>query len=256
MILAAAALYISYGIAMTVMHTSFIYPFSQRDYPLPGFERVSVTGGGAAPIPLRLALGGPDQPAVLFFMGNAGSVGIFAPWLDLHRDAGRMIAAMEYPGGGGNPGTPSETRLKAQALAAYDWLAAQTDAPIVLHGYSMGSGLAIHVAANRPAAAVILDAPFARLCDLMADASNLPACRMPVQRWDSMADAPQVRAPVLILHGEGDRLIPLSQGRIIANALERAGNPVDFVPLAGGTHENLIDLPGYADRVNSFIGGL
>jgi uncharacterized protein len=248
------ALYLTYGLAMTLLHPALIYPFSQANMAVPGFEQIKLADEGGQPMIIRYAKGNPDSPVILFFMGNIGAISLFQPMLQMHQRSQRTVAALEYPGGGGNPGATSETLLKAQALAAYDWLDAQTDAPIVVHGYSLGTGLAIHVAARRPVWGVVLEAPFAKLCHMMQDKSWLPACQMPVQRWDSLADASVVTAPVLILHGEEDALVPISEGRALAAGLVQA--KVDFAPIPEGTHLNLSRHPGYADLITRFIGGL
>lgn len=253
MLMLTVTVYLSWGVAVTLLHPAFLYPFSPRDYLLPDYTQTSAPVPDATPVPVMLAEGNSDKPAVLFFMGNFGSIGIFAPWLEQHRAEGRTIAAMEFRGGGGNPGRPSETRLKADALAAHDWLAERSGRPVVLHGYSLGTGLALHVAARRKVAGVVLEAPYARLCALIADATGLPACLMPVQRWDSLADVPNISAPVLILHGLQDQVIPPSAGTELASALRANAKQVDFVSLPEGTHENLANLPDHARLINAFI---
>jgi uncharacterized protein len=253
MLVFAASLYFSWGIAVTFLHPVFLYPFTPQTYPLPEYTTVSAPLPDAPAVPLSFIAGSPDAPAVLFFMGNAGSIGVFRPWLDLHRNAGRTVAGMQFRGGAGVPGRPSEARLKADALAAYDWITAETGGPVIVHGYSLGTGLALHVAARREVLGIVLDAPFARLCDLIARATWLPACRMPVQRWDSLADAPRIGAPVLILHGLRDRVIPPAEGQRLADALRASGVQVEQVPLRQGTHENLASLPGHAKAINAFI---
>lgn len=146
--------------------------------------------------------------------------------------------------------------MKADALAAYDWLTDQHDGPIVVHGYSLGTGLALHVAAHRPVSAVVLDAPYMRMCELMARASYLPACVLPgAQRWDSTVDVPDVTAPVLIQHGSADQLIPISHGERLAQLMRDSAMPVKFAPISGATHDNLPVQPGYAARIDGFLAG-
>jgi fermentation-respiration switch protein FrsA (DUF1100 family) len=250
MFLAGFGLYLAYGAGMVALHPSFIYPFAQGEWPLPlTYEAVPLPD--REPARLRVAMG--DGPAVLYFMGNAGSIGLFGTSLEQHRRTGRTVVALEYRGGGGLTGWPSEKLLKEDALAAYDWLDAQTDQPIVVHGYSLGSGLALHVAAERPVAGVILDAPFARLCELMARASALPACWLPVQRWDSLALVDQVRAPVLIQHGGQDALIPPEQGERLAKALESNGQQVEFHLLPKADHLDITSDAEWGKVIERFL---
>ena len=139
-------------------------------------------------------------------------------------------------------------------MAAYDWLDAQTDQPIVVHGYSLGSSIALYVATQHDAAGVTLDAPFARMCEQMTRQARLPACWLPgVQKWDSLALADQIAEPVMIQHGVDDGLALLGDGQRVADALVGNGVDVAFNAVAGGTHVNLIDQPGYAERIDDFV---
>ena len=248
-----AGAYIAYAAIMVALHPQFIYPFGPHPLTRPDFRQEVVTARGIA-----MATSTQEgETAVLFFMGNGGALAYFSPMLDAHLAAGRSVAAMEYPGGGGIPGKPSEARLKADALTAYDWLAGQHDGPIVVHGYSLGTGLALHVAANRPVTAVILDAPYMRMCELMARASYLPACFLPgVQRWNSAADVPVLTVPVLIQHGSADQLIPIAQGQRLTQLMQDNGVPVTFHGINGATHDTLPVQPGYAGRIADFLAKL
>lgn len=251
--LAAAALgaYVAYGLVMIRLHPAFLYPFAADVAEIEGFARTDVPVAGADPVGV-LAGGPPGGPPVLFFMGNAGALGLFEPWLALHADAGRRVVAMEYRGGGGLAGQPSEARLKADALAVHDWLAGQ-GAPVAVHGFSLGAGLAVHVAARRPLAAAILEAPFSSACRIMARAALLPACLMPVQRWDSAAEAGAVAAPVLVVHGDADEVIPIAEGQRLARAFEVAGGDVVFEAVPAGRHGDLPTIPAYRDAVARFL---
>ncbi|WP_333713421.1 alpha/beta hydrolase [Yoonia sp.] len=242
--------YLLYATVMVVAHSRFIYPFGPDPFDDPSFTQEIV---GPREVAMALSTG-EDPVAVLFFMGNGGALAYFTFSLQAHQTAGRTVAAIEYPGGGGIPGQASETGLKADALTAYDWLAARHDGPIVVHGYSMGTGLAVHVAARREVAAVILDAPYVRMCELMTRASYLPACYMPfVQKWDTARDVPRVTAPVLIQHGESDQLIPPANGARLADLFSDAGVRVSLQVLPGGTHNNLAGHPDYRENISGFL---
>ncbi|WP_342075943.1 prolyl oligopeptidase family serine peptidase [Yoonia sp. SS1-5] len=247
---AVGGLYLLYAAAMVLAHPKLIYPFGPDVFDAPGWTQAQVTDRAVS----IAQWDGTDDVAVLFFMGNGGALAYFTYTLNAHVDAGRTVVAMEYPGGGGIPGKPSEAGLKADALATYDWLASQHDGPIVVHGYSMGTGIAQHVAAERAVFAIILDAPFVKMCELMTKAAWLPACYMPgVQKWNSAALVPQLNAPVLLQHGSADQLIPLRQGARLAALMQAEGLDVDFHAVPGATHSNLAGQPGYRDRIDRFL---
>ncbi len=242
--------YLLYAAVMVAAHPRVIYPFGADLFDDPAFRQKTVTDRKVA-----LAIHeGDDDLAVLFFMGNGGSLAYFTFSLDAHQNAGRTVVGMEYPGGAGIVGKPSEAGLKADALAAYDWLATRHDGPIAVHGFSLGTGLAIHVAASRDVEAILLDAPYTTLCELMTKGSYLPACFMPgVQKWRSVDDVPALAAPVLIQHGTADQLIPINYGMRLASVMEEAGLAVTFEAVEDATHNNLPGQAGYQDRIDRFL---
>ena len=240
-------LYALYAVLAIRLHTSFLYPFFDRPFDMAGFE--PALAGEA-----QLQVSAPGRVTIVYFMGNAGALALFeAPLLD-HLAAGRGVVALEYPGGGGLEGEPSEERLKAQALAAYDWAVAEQGGPVVVHGYSLGSALALHVAARRDVAGVMLDAPFARICEQVARASLLPACWLPgMDRWASTEDAAEVTAPVLIRHGALDDLVLPKDSARLAEVLRRAGAEVTREMLEGADHNDLFRHPRYAATGEAFL---
>lgn len=242
--------WLAYAVLLVALHPGYIYPFSDEAFTHAAYARHDVAGGPVA----YVAPG--EGPVVLYFMGNVGALGPFLPMLEHHRTQGRTVVAMAYRGGGGLPGTPSEAALKDDARALYDALPdilGRAPGPVVAHGFSLGTGLATHVAAARSVDGVILSAPYTSLCTLMAAASYLPACLIPgVQRWNSLAEAPHIRAPALVLHGSADRLIPPAHGRRLAEAVPGAA----FAEIPGGGHSDLMDFPGYLTQIDAFIDAL
>jgi pimeloyl-ACP methyl ester carboxylesterase len=248
--------YALYAVAMVKGHPSFIYPFAQEPFVLDGFEQM-VLPSAQGPVTIEMRFAAPDAPVVLFFMGNSGTLAYHLPPMLAHIAAGRTVRALAYPGGGGVPGAPSEALLKAQALVAYDWLDARSEQPIIVHGYSMGSGLALHVAANRTVKSVILDAPFARICDLMTRASWLPACYLPgIQTWDNLAYAGSIHAPVLIQHGNDDMVIPPADSLRLWQALHAADVPGIYTAYPHRGHGDLANDPAYGAAMTQFLGDL
>lgn len=246
-------LYLLYAAVAVWIHPSFIYPFTQETFWDDRYdEHEFSTSIGQVHVVEAGASG--DAPAVLFFMGNTGALARFPSALTLHRGAGRHIVAMAYPGGGGLPGRPQEDDLKARALAAYDWFDDRTDQPIIVHGFSMGTGLALHVAANRDVDRIILDAPFVRMCEQMARIAMLPACALPgVQAWDNTAYIGALDANVMIQLGSEDTLVLPDDGERLVAQMERAGLQVTFHLVPGADHNNIFRSPGYGDRVAAFI---
>ncbi len=252
-------LYLIYAVVMVTLHPRFVYPFDDQVFSAPGFAAHDVAVPGRPPLTLYVGDAPMGAPVVLYFMGNIGALGYFAPMLQHHARAGRQVVAMGYRGGGGLPGAPSETQLKADALVAFDALpqvVGPRHGPVVVQGYSLGTGLALHVAARRDVAGVILAAPYTRLCRLMTRASGLPACILPgIQRWRSDLDAPKVRAPSLLLHGDRDGLVPFAHGVEMGELLRRGEGVARFVAVTGAGHVDLFDTPPYLGEIDRFLSG-
>ena len=182
----------------------------------------------------------PPQPghgAVLYLHGNAGNIA--DPWrAERLRDldeAGLGVLGLEYRGFGGSTGHPSEPGLITDAKTAYDYAAAQAPgARIALFGDSLGTGVAIALATQRPVAGLVLDSPLASAMRLAHSAYPwLPTSFLLRDTWDSEGRIKQVKAPILIAHCDADRRIPLAEGRHLFDA---ANEPKEFVELAGCGH--------------------
>ena len=157
----------------------------------------------------------PGAPLIVYFHGNGGGIGLRANRYAAFLAAGFGVLAVEYRGYGGSTGSPSEAGLTLDAEAAYQ--AALADAPperIVLLGESLGSGLAVKIAASHPVGAVALDSPYTSIADVAA-------ARFPIfpVRWllrdpyRSDARIAEVKAPLLIVHGTADAVVPIRFGR-------------------------------------------
>lgn len=195
-----------------------------------------------------------DKPLVLYFQGNAGGSNLrtnrFA-WLTAD---GTGILALSYRGYGGSSGKPTEEGLIRDARAAYDFGRARADAKrIVLFGESLGTAVATALASDREIGALILDAPFTSAADVGADAYPFAPVRwMMKDPWHSDERIGRVSAPLLVLHGERDTVIPISFGeKLFALARE----PKRMVRFAQGGHVNLDDH-GAAKVVKEFLAGL
>jgi len=200
-----------------------------------GFSIIEAASGGDG---LRLAGGyreaASGMPTLLFFHGNAATwqstTQVLAP---LERE-GYGVFAASYRGYRANPGAPSEAGLYRDARAAADWLAANGVGAddLVIVGNSLGSGPAVELArAIRPRGLVLIS-PFSSMTEVAAaNARWLPVEWLMRDRYDNAGKLPEVAAPVLILHGDRDALIPLSHAQRLAR-LARDGMLVT-VPHAG-----------------------
>jgi fermentation-respiration switch protein FrsA (DUF1100 family) len=247
--LIAGAVWLAAVAALLGFRHALIYPYHAG--PAFAGTSIGVTGARAETIAapdgtaLRVWVVPPrdGRPVILHFTGNVGSVAASSGRLAAFADAGYGIAALTYRGAEGTEGSPREADLVADALALDDALDGLMGEPIardrrVAHGISLGAALAVHLAARRPMAAVVLETPFARLCETAEHHYPLiPACAiMWDERWPSADLIAAVGAPVLILHGDADRIVPLDQARALHAA---AAEPKRLVVYPGGGHNDL-----------------
>jgi fermentation-respiration switch protein FrsA (DUF1100 family) len=180
----------------------------------------------------------PGRPTLLYFHGNGGSFVTRSERIRKYMAHGYGIVMMTYRGFGGSTGIPSEKANVSDALAVYD--AVRTSgipaANIVLYGESLCTGVAIQVAAQREVAGVILDAPYTSIVDLATlHYPYLPARWLMTDRYETLSFAARVTAPVLIVHGEADDVIPVQMSRRVAEALK---GPVKVATFPGAGHSD------------------
>ena len=194
------------------------------------------------------------RPVIVYFHGNGGHIEYRRDRLLSFAQSGYGVLMVEYRGYGGNPGTPSESGLLADAAAALDFLGSsgvETDR-LVLYGESLGSGVAVRLAAQHQIAALILEAPFTSIADVAQfHYPFVPASVLVRDRFDSLSRIAAVRAPILILHGERDRVVPVRYGRALFDA---APQPKQFWLAREGRHEDLARF-GALEAVRNFLDG-
>ncbi len=190
-----------------------------------------------------------NQPTILFFHGNAGEVADRAPRFAAYRAAGFGAAFLSYRGYGGSTGRTTEAGLITDARTAYDWLLTQgVSAPrIALIGESLGTGVAVQLAADRPVGALVLGAPYTAVVDIAADLYPwLPVRLLMKDPFRSIDHIAAVTAPILILHGTDDAVIPYAAGRALYDA---ATAPTIFTTLDGAGHDALFDPATWAQEI-------
>lgn len=197
----------------------------------------------------------PKQPVIFYFMGNVGHLEYFDPRLRELRGFGYGVVAMAYRGGGGADGQPSELALKADAKFLWDNVERVLRIRIppeqrIIYGTSLGTGIAADLAVARPAAGVILEAPFTRLCEVAEyQLKIVPACRLMWDEFYPIVDQViDIRAPILVLHGTDDTTIPVEMGKRVA---ER-GDDVTLKLYPGAHHDDL-RLYGAGQDIKAFV---
>ncbi len=191
------------------------------------------------------------KPIVLYFQGNGGGLDLRAHRFAALVSDGLGLLAMNYRGYGGSSGRPSEEGLLRDAAAAHDFAAARYGADrIVLWGESLGTGVAVALAAERPVARVLLESPFTSAAAIAASVYWFVPVRVLMHdQFHSDRRIANVTAPVLVLHGERDTVVPIRFGEQLY-ALVRA--PKQFVRLPAAGH-NDHDAHGALEAVRPFL---
>jgi len=215
---------------------AMIYPFDPTPAPPPeGIAASTLATRDGESLVVWSAAPAPGRPVVLYFNGNAGNLANRAPRYSAFVRAGFGLVAAGYRGSSGSTGKPSEPAMiaDAEALArALPDLAGP--GPVVYYGESLGAAVAIALAERRPPAGLVLEAPFASIADMAAAlyGTALPA-RLARSKWPNTTRIANVTAPLLILHGEVDRLVPPAQGRAVFSAAGSAEKQFELVAGAG-----------------------
>lgn len=252
----AAALYAGLVALLFFSQASLLYPASGRqstaaEAGLSGFEDLVLRTEDGERL---VAWWKPPQPGralILYFHGNGGSL-----WNRRFRarslaEGGRGILLASYRGYSGSTGIPTEDGLRRDARAAYDWAArAYEPSRLVLYGESLGSGVAVRLASERAVGGLILDAPFTSAADVAALAYwFVPVHWLMRDQYRSIEIIGQVKAPILIMHGDRDEVVPFALGERLYAA---APQPKRFVRLPNVSHSRVLESGG-REAVEAFL---
>jgi pimeloyl-ACP methyl ester carboxylesterase len=200
-----------------------------------------------------------EQPKVviLFCHGNAGNVTHRASLAQyVHNRFAASLLLFDYRGYGRSEGTPTIEGLLADARAAREYLAVReriSPPDIVLMGRSLGGAVAVQLASDGGARALVLESTFSSLKDVaVSHYPQLLVNLLVADRLDARSAISRFRGPVLISHGNADRTIPIALGRELYRA---ANEPKTFVEISGGDH-NDPQSQQYYDRLEGFLAGL
>jgi uncharacterized protein len=251
----AAAGYAAFAALMYVVQRSLMYfPETVRTAPaaagLPQAQEVVLdTADGEKVIAWHVPPRG-DAPTVLYFHGNGGSLRLRVDRFQRIVAAGVGLVALSYRGYGGSTGKPTEDGLINDARAAYAF-AAERYRRIALWGESLGTGVAVALAAEQPVTRLVLDAPYTSALDIaQSNYWYLPVGLLMKDQFRSDQRIARVKAPVLIMHGEVDQIIPIAYGERLFAMIP---GPKQFVRVPGGYHVDL-DRHGGVEVALKFLG--
>lgn len=253
----AVAVYVMVAAGIYAMQRQIMYHPPEVALPAPpaGFQAVQLATADGLSLTAWYAPAPAGARTIVHFHGNAGLISGQLARVRPLVDAGYGVLLVEYRGYGGNPGSPTEAGLLADGRAALAYLkragVAATD--IVLIGESLGSGVAVALAAETPVAGLVLLAPFTSAADVaQARYWWLPARWLIKDRYDSLRRIRRVRAPLLVVHGQRDATIDWRFGQRLFDAAREPKHLI-LPPKAG--HNDLI-AHGAIAAERSFLRGL
>jgi len=203
-LLVLAGLYVAACSILAIFQRSFLY------YPQPAVPAGDATTE-TLPVPgekiLVTVRERPGPGAVIFFGGNADAVALLLPTLALAYPD-RAIFLMNYRGYGGSSGRPTEDALQSDGLLLFDTVHKRHPEVIVV-GRSLGTGIAIRIAAERPARSLVLITPYDSILGVAQHHFPMfPVRWLLLDRYESGRHAPQVRVPTLVLAADHDLVVP------------------------------------------------
>ena len=188
---------------------------------------------------------------VLFAHGNAEDIGDLAPFAARIRELGVSVLAFDYPGYGLSTGRPSEDGSYRAASTAHDYLVDSVGvAPeaIVAHGRSLGGAVMADLAARAPVGGLVLESTFVSAYRVM---TRVPL--LPFDQFTTLRSLSRVTAPVLVVHGDRDEVIPVWHGRRLFRAVPDDRRRALWVPGAGHNDLALVAGEAYWTALSSFL---
>ena len=243
-----------------LLHRYFIYlpdctRVDPKDAGLQGVEEIAfkATDGTKLIAWYRPARG--SKPTLLYFTGNSGNAASRAGKIRTIAADGYGVFMLNYRRYGGSEGRPSESRIAADAVSAYDCLRGLGIAPhdVIAYGESLGTAVATRLSLQRHIEALVLEAPFTSIVDVgRLMWKGFPLALIMADQYRTIDRIAAVTVPLFIVHGGRDAIIPLDQARRVFHAANQPKS-LTVVPQAG--HNDLFDR-GAWERVRGFLDAL
>ena len=257
LLIIAVTLYCAAFAALVLVQNKLIYPFDpthvQPELRITEFKLVTTDD---ETLIVWVAPPHGDQPTILYFHGNAGNLASRAQRFDRMIDRGYGLVALGYRGSSGSTGAPNQSRLRADSALVHkvlDRFAGDAN-KLVFYGESLGTTVAIHLAARHQPDAIILEAPFTSLKTLAREAMPyFPTGIGLNDTWDSLSQMPKITAPLLVMHGTADAVVPYDHSQKIFAAA--ASKQKSFHSVDGLGHGGHWSVSGQK-AIYTFIDGL
>jgi fermentation-respiration switch protein FrsA (DUF1100 family) len=224
------------------------------DVGLDGFSTINLTAEDGTGLVAWYAPPAGRKPAIVYFQGNAQGIAARRERFKLFNDHGYGVLALGYRGYSGSQGSPSEHGLLQDGRAALAFLKHKgiAAARTVLYGESLGSGIATQLAAadDTQPGAVILEAPFTAATHVASRHYwYVPVSLLMKDQFRSIDHAPGIGAPVFVVHGDADSVVPFDHGKSLFAAITA---PKEFLHIPGGGHIDDLTLHIW-QRMEHFI---
>jgi uncharacterized protein len=189
---------------------------------------------------------------VVVFHGNAGNIAGRIPMAEAFARERLETLLVDYRGFGRSEGKPSEEGLYRDGEAAWAWAARQS-LPVVLYGESLGGAVAIEIAAHHRPALLVAQSTFTSLKEMAGRLFPL-GDHLVRERYASLEKIGRVTAPVLVVHGDRDELVPYEMGRRLFEAVR---GPKQLMTVRGAGHNDLFGMAGgeVARKIAVMLGG-
>lgn len=251
----AAGIYVAAGIALYFLQDFFLFhpkalpPDHQFSFPVPFIEHnITFQQRNLSVIQFPVT---EQKGTIIFFHGNADNVERYQQYASFFTALGYELWMIDYPGYGKTTGKRSEEVLYKDALHVYQMATAQTSADsLIIYGKSIGTGIAAQLASVMPCKKLILETPYYSLSSLAASYFPIyPASLLIRYLLPTVDYLKKVTAPVILLHGTSDEIIPYAQSKKIK---EEYG-ACTLITIQNAHHNNLMSFPAFKNAIRSLL---
>ena len=237
-ILLLAAIYALVAVGAHFLSLSMLFPRPPVKYELTA-DYIQLTTPDGVRLAARHWANPQAKYTLLYLHGNYEDLGSIGEYVPQFLNAGYAVFALDYRRYGHSGGTPTEGNTCADVQLAYDHLRTKLGVPadrIILWGYSLGGGPAVELALHQPAAGLVLQGVFVSTYRVMTRVPLLPG-----DKFKNLGKVPQLKLPVLVIHGTADQTIPFWHGEALYEAIMARKTKL-FIE--GGPHTGLADYAG------------